>query len=185
MDGQNQNTHTRHSRARLGLVHIYTGNGKGKTTAAIGLTVRAAGHGFRSRIVQFMKGATDSGEVQALRATGLVDIDRIGLNFIGTAEPEEAVAASLVPAMKAAREAIRADYDLVVLDEIIAAVFAGAVSEDDVLELISDPGRRAELVLTGRGAGPRLIDAADLVTEMRDIKHPYADGRRARAGVEF
>ena len=171
---------------RLGMIQIYTGDGKGKTTAAIGLTVRAAGHGFVCRIIQFMKGSSVSGENRALSAFANIKIDRIGLNMIGPNPPtREEVAASLRPAMTAAVEAINGDYQLVVLDEIITACSLGLVGEAEILSLLEKKNNQVEVILTGRGASPALIDKADLVTEMRLIKHPFDKGQAARLGIEF
>lgn len=170
----------------LGLTHIYTGDGKGKTTAAIGLAVRAAGRGLRVRIIQFMKGSASSGEIKPLRAIAGIDIDRMGENFLSTSPPDQAaVAASLEAAMAAAADALSGQYEVVILDELITATSLGVVPEDWVLGLIDDPQRRAELILTGRGASTRLIAAADLVTEMQLIKHPFDQGISARKGIEF
>lgn len=169
---------------RLGLIQVYTGDGKGKTTAAIGLAVRAAGHGLRSRIIQFMKGETTSGEIEALRHFQAIDIDRVGINLLD-ARRSNNVAASLLPALEKARLALDDGYEIVILDEILTAVSLGVLAESKVLEFIEQKGRNAELILTGRGAGKAIIEAADLVTEMREIKHPYTEGIRARAGIEF
>lgn len=170
----------------VAFTHIYTGDGKGKTTAAIGLAVRAAGRGLRCRIIQFMKGATTSGETFALAAIANIEIDRIGLNLIGRAPAGvEEIKKSLLPAMTAARAAIGGQFDLVVLDEIITACSAGVLAESDLLALIDEKHQLVELVLTGRGAGEALISRADYVTEMINIKHPFDLGRPARAGIEF
>jgi cob(I)alamin adenosyltransferase len=170
----------------LGLVHVYTGDGKGKTTAAIGLAVRAVGSGLTCRIIQFMKGGTKSSELSVIEAIPDIEIDRIGLNFVGPNPPSpEEVKKSLVPAMAAARESINGQFDLVILDEIITACTAGVVSESDIIALIQARNPAVELVLTGRCASQRLIDNADLVTEMKKIKHPFDLGRQARVGIEF
>jgi len=133
-----------------------------------------------------MKGAATSGEVKAVSHISGIEIERIGDNFLRSSPPQpEAVATSLKPGMEKARQALADDYQLVILDELVTAVTMGVVSEDEVLALIDLPGRRAELILTGRGASERLIDAADLVTEMRLVKHPYDQGIPARRGIEF
>ena len=170
---------------RLGLTQVYTGDGKGKTTAAIGLAVRAAGHGLRSRIIQFMKGETTSGEIEALRHFHTIDIDRIGTNLLDKRQPNATVRASLHAALEEAQQALDGDYEIVILDEILTAISLGVLAESEVLGFIRQKGRNAELILTGRGATSAIIEAADLVTEMREIKHPYTKGTRARAGIEF
>lgn len=171
---------------RTGLVHVYTGNGKGKTTAAIGLAVRAAGNGLNCRVIQFMKGATTSGETAALAKLETMQIDRIGLNMVGPNPPDaDEIKRSLLPAMDAARAAVGGRFDFVVLDEIITACSAGMLSESDVILLIDEKSPAVELVLTGRGATEKLIDRADYVTEMKNIKHPFDRGQPARKGIEF
>lgn len=171
---------------RIGLIHLYTGDGKGKTTAAIGLAVRAAGRGLTCRIIQFMKGATTSGETAALAAIENIAIDRVGLNMIGPNPPAaDEVRLSLIPAMEAARAAVGGKFDLVVLDEIITACSAGLLSEASLISLCEEKDESVELILTGRGATGELIARADYVTEMKSVKHPYERGRTARSGIEF
>jgi len=171
---------------KVGLIHIYTGDGKGKTTAALGQAVRAAGRGFNCIIIQFMKGKTEGGETTTLSAVPNIAIERLGRNFIGpNAADIETVKESLLPAMSAARAAVGGEYDLVVLDEAVTAASLGVIDMDDLLRIIESRDASVELILTGRGADQRLIDAADLVTEMKQIKHPFDQGRRARAGIEF
>jgi len=166
-------------------VHIYTGNGKGKTTAAAGLAVRASGRGLCVKFVQFMKGRS-SGEVDALEQLG-VETLRVSecKKFFGDmteAEKKQARADAL-----AALPVIAGwlgHTDLVVLDEAMGAMHCGVLTEDEVLDLI---GRRGgtELVLTGRDAPQRIVDAAQLVTEMREVKHYYTLGQGARKGIEY
>jgi cob(I)alamin adenosyltransferase len=171
---------------RQGLVHIYTGDDKDKTTAALGQAVRAAGQGFRCLIIQFMKGDTMSGEVQALRSIPNVSLVRVGLNFIGPHQVEPArVADSLASGWETAKKAVVDGYDLVVLDEAIVAMALGVAPMATVIDIIEARGAGVELILTGRGAGSELIERADLVTEMRLIKHPFQQGYAARRGIEF
>ena len=177
---------------RRGLVIVNTGNGKGKTTAALGLAVRAAGNGFKVLIIQFIKGQWKTGESQALTALAPnVELVRMGKGF--TIErlrdkriPLEDHEAAAADAFARAAEVVRSGaYDMVVLDELLGSIKAGLVSLDDVLQLIRDKPARLHLVLTGRGAPQPLIDAADLVTEMRAVKHPYEQGIKAQRGIEF
>lgn len=171
---------------RVGLVHVYTGDGKGKTTAAIGAAIRAAGSGLKCRMIQFMKGGTASGELSIIDSIPNISIDRIGLNFIGpNASGPKDVKESLIPAMDAARDALSSEYDVVILDEIITACTAGVISELDIMHLIDAKDPSVELILTGRCASQRLIDRADLVTEMKKVKHPFDQGHGARSGIEF
>jgi cob(I)alamin adenosyltransferase len=175
-----------------GLVIVNTGNGKGKTTAALGLALRAAGNGMRVLVIQFIKGRWKTGESQAIKALGPnVELVRMGRGFtierlrderISMEEHEEAAA----EAFARASEAVRAGaYDMVVLDELLGSIKAGLVSLDDVLALIRDKPPALHLVMTGRGAPPALVDAADLVTEMQLVKHPYEQGIPAQRGIEF
>ena len=182
----------RERKSTHGLVVVNTGDGKGKTTAALGLAVRAAGNGLKVLIIQFIKGRWKTGESQSLPLLAPnVQLVRMGMGFtierlrdprIPMEEHEEAAK----QALERAREVVLADeYDMIVLDEILGSIKAGLVSLDDVLGLIRDKPERLHLVLTGRGAPPELVDAADLVTEMRLVKHPYQQGIAAQRGIEF
>lgn len=171
-----------------GLVQIFTGNGKGKTTAALGTVVRAAGHNFKIFVIFFLKGDYAYGEYSTLARLPNVTLASFGLRqFIYNKRginPEEKAQAQA--ALAAAREAITGgNYDLVVLDEINVAVYFNLIAVEEVLQLIRDKPSRVELILTGRNADSRLIEAADLVTEMVKIKHPYDKGIQARKGIEF
>lgn len=175
-----------------GLVIVNTGNGKGKTTAALGLTLRAAGNDLRVLVIQFIKGRWKTGESKSIEALAPnVQLVRMGMGFtierlrdkrIPMEEHEEAAH----QAFDRAREVVLADeYDMIVLDEILGSIKAGLIPLDDVLGLVRDKPSRLHLVLTGRNAPPELIEAADLVTEMVPIKHPYDQGIPAQRGIEF
>ncbi len=170
-----------------GLVQVFTGNGKGKTTAALGTVLRAAGHGLKIYIVFFMKGDYDRGEFTALAKFPNVEVSRSGFRkFVDPAHitPEEKEQARL--ALAAAREAVTGGrYDLVVLDELNVAVGYGLVGLDEVIRLIKERPSHVELIITGRHADQRLIEMADLVTEMVKVKHPYDRGVKARKGIEY
>jgi len=170
-----------------GLVQIFTGNGKGKTTAALGTVIRAAGHGLKVFVIFFIKGDYASGEYSTLSRLPDVKVASFGLRrFIDpkNVDPEEKAQAKA--ALAAAREAITGgSYDLVVLDEINVALDFKLIDPDDVMQLIKDKPPHVELILTGRNADSRLIEAADLVTEMVKIKHPFDKGIKARKGIEF
>jgi cob(I)alamin adenosyltransferase len=168
-----------------GFVHIYTGNGKGKTTAAIGLAVRAAGAGLKVCFISFVKGQPSS-EFEALARLDTITVYRFGMpQFIqkvgSLADREEA--------MRGLREAIRVvgetSFDLVILDELCVALDLGLIPLNDAAYLIDQKRPETELVITGRNAPQSLIDRADLVTEMRDVKHYFGDGVKARKGIEF
>lgn len=170
-----------------GLVQVFTGDGKGKTTAALGSVIRALGHGLGVCIVVFMKGDYPYGECKILSQLPNVKIARFGSQqFIdpNNIKPEDREQAG--QALAAAREAVLSgSYDLVVLDEVNLAVAWNLVELDEVIKLINDKPRNVELILTGRKADTRLIQLADLVTEMLKIKHPYDEGIKARKGIEY
>ena len=177
--------------SRRGLVIVYTGDGKGKTTAAVGLTVRAAGNRLRVFFLQFIKGRWKSGEREVLRALPGVDLEVTGLGF--TIErlrdpriPLADHAAAAAHGWRAAQQVVtEGQYDVVVLDELLGAISADLVPLDEVLALVRSKPAALHLVLTGRGAPPELVEAADLVSEIRPIKHPYEQGIKAQRGIEF
>lgn len=170
-----------------GLVLIFTGNGKGKTTAALGAIMRALGHGLRVYIVFFMKGDYPYGEFNTLSRLHGVKVDNFGFRRFtdpSNIKPEEIEQAEL--ALSAARKAmLGGDYDLVVLDEVNVAVAMKLIELDGVISLIKDKPEGVELILTGRYAGTELLELADLVTEMVKVKHPYDSGVPARKGIEY
>jgi len=169
------------------MVQVFTGNGKGKTSAALGTVIRALGHGLKAYIVFFMKGKYPYGEFSTLSKLPNVDVDSFGLRCLtdrANINPEEIEQAKL--AMSAAREAmLSGNYNLVILDEVNVAVNFKLIELDEVVRLIGDKPRNVELILTGRYADARLIELADLVTEMVKIKHPYDKGVKARKGIEY
>jgi cob(I)alamin adenosyltransferase len=170
---------------KKGFVQVYTGDGKGKTTAALGLAFRAAGHGMRAYIGQFMKGQR-YGEMEAARQLPGVTVEQFGReNFVhaqgGT--PEDIALARR--GLERAREALTGgEYDVVVLDEVNVTLHFGLLEIEDVLELIDARPEKVELILTGRRAPQEIIDRADLVTEMVEVKHYFQQGVGARDGIE-
>jgi len=168
-----------------GYVQVYTGNGKGKTTAALGLALRAAGAGLRVYIGQFLKGARYS-EIKAMdRYESSIKVEQFVRDWKVGQEITGVEIALAGDAFKRVREVILSgQFDLVVLDEINVALHLKLISEEDVISLVKSKPPQVELVLTGRSAPDRLIDQADLVTEMREIKHYFARGVRARRGIE-
>jgi len=170
-----------------GLVQVFTGNGKGKTSAALGAILRAVGHGLKAYIVFFMKGDYPYGEFDTLRKLPNVDMASFGFRRLinpAKIKPEEIEQAKL--ALSAAREAVLSgSYDMVVLDEVNVALAWQLIELDEVLKLISDKPRNVELILTGRYADTKLLEQADLVTEMVKVKHPYDEGVQAREGIEY
>jgi len=170
-----------------GLVMVYTGDGKGKTTAAMGLVLRAAGHDRRILIVQFMKGQP-SGEIAALeRFLPQVEIWRSGRDvFVNPDQPDDIDLQLADETMRRVKQAVIAgDYDLVVLDELNVAVDYGLIKEQDVLDLLGQKPEPVTLVLTGRGASPQIMQRADLVSEIREVKHHWRQGIPAQSGIEF
>ncbi|KLU62210.1 Cob(I)yrinic acid a,c-diamide adenosyltransferase [Peptococcaceae bacterium CEB3] len=176
------------SHLKQGLVQLYTGNSKGKTTAAFGLAVRAVGHGFHVCIIQFMKGRDDSGELAGLKRLE----PECCLEHFGTAGWVRKGQASAEDIREARRAWIRAvgvvmsgEWDIVILDEVVNAIWSELLPEEEILHLLGQKPDHVEVVLTGRNASEALIAAADLVTEMVQIKHPYEKGISAREGIEF
>jgi len=169
-----------------GYVHLYTGDGKGKTTAAFGLAVRAAGHGKRVYVGQFMKGRP-YGENIELGDHPLITVEQYGEpDCISIGEVDEHHRELARSGLRRSREALlEGDYDVVVFDEIDVAIWFGLLSVDDVLDIVARRPLHVELVMTGRQAPAELVRVADLVTEMREVKHYYRDGVPARAGVEY
>ncbi|MCB0879381.1 MAG: cob(I)yrinic acid a,c-diamide adenosyltransferase [Thermoleophilia bacterium] len=173
---------------RPGYVQIYTGDGKGKTTASLGLVCRAAGYGHRSCIVSFLKGDPNYGELRFIREhMPMVDYHLAGrMNFVDPNDPDPEDVAIAREGFATARDAIASgDYHLVVLDEANVAANLGLIDERELLAVLDDKPEHVEVVLTGRDAPQSFIDRADLVTEMRMVKHFYEAGIPARRGIEF
>ena len=171
-----------------GLVQVYTGDGKGKTTAAFGLAIRAVGHGFRVYIIQFMKGGNDYGELEGLkRLRPECQLEHFGgQGWVRKGEPLEDHILEARKAFVRAQEIVfSGEWDIVILDEILNALWFELIPESEVLELIDKKPPQVELVVTGRNASKLLIEKADLVTEMVLKKHPFDKGIAARVGIEY
>ena len=168
-----------------GLIQIYMGDGKGKTSSALGLAVRMAGCGGKTAIIQFMKGWEYS-EVKGLSylpGVYLVQTGRPDYVYPDAVAPEDYTEAER--GLRAARKFLSSgEYDLVILDEISVALSFGLVRTEEVLELIQEKPRHVELVLTGRNPPPELVALADLVTDMREVRHPYTRGILSRRGID-
>lgn len=170
-----------------GLIQVYTGNGKGKTTASLGLALRGVGRELMVCMIQFMKGGGPYGEqMAAQRLAPFITIIQTGRpGWVNKENPHETDKALAREALELARKAVTGGkYDMVILDEINGAVSMGLVPVDALLELMRDKPQNVELVLTGRNAHEKVIEAADLVTEMREIKHYYKAGVKSREGIE-
>jgi len=184
----------------LGLVEIYTGNGKGKTTASIGLAIRAAGWGMKVAIIHFMK-VGGYGESKILKKQKNITEKFYGMNYLITTNksfagdsvvfyepgnPPAEYVAEIMRGFKYAYKIMKSGkYDILILDELATAVHFGLIKEEDVLNLIKEKPKNLEIVITGRYATKSMVDMADLVTEMVEVKHPYTKGLAARKGIEF
>lgn len=176
------------TRLKQGQVQVYTGNGKGKTTASFGLALRAAGCNMHVVIIQFMKVSGHYAEDEGIRRLGeTVEHYTFGNpGWVKKGEGTEADYAQAKAGMEKAREALQnPDVDMVILDEINNALWFELVTEEEVLALMKDRLPHIELVMTGRNAPEAIMEAADLVTEMREIKHYYTKGVPVRRGIEF
>lgn len=171
-----------------GLVQIYTGDGKGKTTAAFGLAIRAVGHGLRVYIIQFMKGKGGYGELEGLkRLQPECQLEHFGAQgWVHKGENIEEHIQEASKAFKRAQDIITSgEWSIVILDEIFNAIWFELIPESQVLELLNLKPAHVELILTGRNASQVFIEKADLVTEMVQRKHPFEQGIMARLGIEY
>ncbi|RLF09629.1 MAG: cob(I)yrinic acid a,c-diamide adenosyltransferase [Thermoprotei archaeon] len=170
-----------------GFIHLYTGDGEGKTLTAFGLALRAVGHGYKVIIVQFMKGRKDVGEYKVKdRLQPEYEIHQFGReHFIDLENPEPIDYELAKKGLEFAKEALKRKPRVLVLDEINLAAAIGLVKVEEVLEMLKDVPEETVVVLTGRKAPREFIEAADLVTEMRDVKHPHRLGVEARRGIEY
>ena len=187
------------------MIQIYIGDGKGKTTAALGLAMRSAGHGFKVRIIQFLKGSTYIGELDsaarlgievfqfgrtcahaAVIKTGFMTCQECGECWVGPENITELDIKKMRIAWDLALETItQGHHDLLILDEIFHAVNLKLVSLDELMRFLRQAPASIEIVMTGRQAATEVIEMADLVTEMKMIKHPYSQGCKARRGIEY
>ena len=168
--------------SKKGLIHVYTGNGKGETSAALGITIRAAGNGLKCCFIQFLKGKP-TGELSILNKIPnitFIQTGRTDYNFHPTEKDRELARKGLELANK-----LLPEFDLMVLDEINVAVHLNLIELKDVLELIKSKPLRLELILTGRHASSELIKLADYVTQFKLIKHPFYKNLKARKGIDY
>jgi cob(I)alamin adenosyltransferase len=170
-----------------GLVQVYTGNGKGKTSAAFGLALRAVGRGLKVYVIQFIKGGFDYGELYVVDRLPNIKLKAFGRGRFITEKPPEKEDVKLAEeALTFAEEVVgNGEYDIVILDEINVALNLRLITLERVLKLIKNKPKYVELVLTGRYAHPEIIEIAHLVTEMKEVKHPFNKGYQARKGIEY
>ena len=173
--------------ANKGLIMVNTGNGKGKTTAALGLAFRALGHNLPVCIIQFIKGTWKYGELtSAERFAGLLEFHISGKGFTwDSQDPQADIDAARAGWELAKSRIVAGKHHLLILDEFTYALKLGMVDEDEVLATLQAKPQTLHLLITGRDASPALIDLADLVTEMREVKHPFNTGTNAQKGIEF
>jgi cob(I)alamin adenosyltransferase len=171
---------------KKGFIHVYTGDGKGKTTAAIGLGIRATGEGLKVLMIQFMKGRRYS-ELDVLQHIKNFTVVQFGRDeFVSKEKPEQIDIDLAQKGFAYAKETMQKDaYDLLILDEINVAVDFNLIALKDVIELLETKPETLELVLTGRYASPDVIKHADLVSEILEIKHPYQKGVQSRKGIDW
>ncbi|RLC06454.1 MAG: cob(I)yrinic acid a,c-diamide adenosyltransferase [Deltaproteobacteria bacterium] len=168
-----------------GYLQVYTGNGKGKTTAALGLSLRAAGAGMKVYIAQFLKQG-DYSEIKALeRFSDAIVLEQFGLGHFVKGQPTQAEIDAARDGLDKARQQLSSgDYDMVILEEANIAAAVGLFSVKDLMDVIQKRPDHVELVITGRSAAPEVMEKADLVTEMKAVKHYYDQGVQARIGIE-
>ncbi len=170
-----------------GLTMVYTGNGKGKTTAALGLALRAMGNGKKVFMLQFMKGSKEYGEVRMTPSLPLLTLVQSGLeSFVSKDDPSAEDLRLARQGLDLAKDAIDSgNYDLIILDEINIALDYSLFPLEEALNLIKNKPNHLDLVLTGRYAPPQILEMADLISDVQEIRHHYAAGIQARAGIEF
>jgi cob(I)alamin adenosyltransferase len=169
-----------------GYVQVYTGNGKGKTTAAIGLAVRAAGAGFKIYFCQFLKGQNCSEIAPLNRFKDFIEIKQFGNESFISGMPSESDVSNALNGFEESLNAVMSgSYDLVILDEINYAIYLNLIKLQSVVQLIKNKPAHVEIVLTGRNAAKEIIEIADLVSEIKEIKHYFQKGVLARKGIEM
>jgi cob(I)alamin adenosyltransferase len=170
-----------------GLVQVYTGDGKGKTSAAFGAALRAVGRGLKVYIIQFIKGGFDYGELYVVKKLPNLKLAAFGRGrFVTDVSPHEEDVKLAKEAFDLAKKVVLSgEYDMVILDEINVALNLKLVDTEETLKLIRNKPKHVELILTGRYAPAKIIEAADLVTEMKEVKHPFMQGVKPRKGIEY
>ena len=173
-----------------GLVIVYTGNGKGKTTAALGLAIRAVGYEHKVCILQFIKGSWHYGEMDSSKKLEPnLELIAVGKGFVGILDdnsPREEHEKYAAEAVRICREKIFSEkYDVIILDEVNYAINLGLIDVQEIIKIIKEKPSNLDLVLTGRDVKEEIVELADLVTEMKEIKHPFKSGIKAKKGIDF
>lgn len=175
----------------FGLVQVYTGDGKGKTTSAIGVGIRVLGHGYKVCVIQFMKGGPlypKYGEIKVLERMPGFEVFQFGIAHFkknkdeASEEEKETINQAF---QKSCQVTASGEFDLVILDEINVACYFDLLEVEKILKLLNNKAAHTEVILTGRDAHSQLIERADLVTEIKDVKHPFQEGEKAREGIEY
>jgi len=174
---------------RRGLTIVYTGNGKGKTTAALGMVIRAIGYDWKVLMIQFIKGDWMYGELEGYKKLAPnFELKRMGKGFVrimGDKKPIEDHIEAAKIALNYVKDNMNKDYDIVILDEVNVAIKEKLLTVDEVLDVVQNKPSYLNLILTGRNAPNKIIEVADLVTEMTEIKHPFKQGILAQPGVDY
>ena len=173
-----------------GLVIVYTGNGKGKTTAALGMALRAIGYDHKVCMLQFIKGSWHYGEMDSSKKLEPnFELIAVGKGFVGILDdnsPREEHEKYAAEAVRICREKIFSEkYDVVILDEVNYAITLGLIDVQEIIKIIKEKPSELDLVLTGRDVKEEIVELADLVTEMKEIKHPFKSGIKAKKGIDF
>ena len=174
--------------AKKGLILLYTGNGKGKTTAALGQVLRAAGHGFKVAIIQFIKNMENTGEIKTAKKifADHLEIFPMGSGFTWDAKDQDELRQAAEKGWALAKEKINSgQYCMIILDELTYTLNYGLLDQEEVVSFLEQKPESLHIIITGRDANDELIDLADLVTEMKEIKHPYQNGVKATKGIEY
>lgn len=172
----------------MGLIHVYTGEGKGKTTAALGLALRAKSRGFKVLFAQFMKSSVRSSELQMLKKLSICikNFDSVSSPLFSPGTDRIKIRENVMTALNHLKKIMASDdFDLIILDEFNCILSESLITDEEAMDFIARRPERLELVLTGRGATDRLVDLADYVTYMKSVKHPFGKGLKARKGIEF
>ncbi|MFX0091250.1 MAG: cob(I)yrinic acid a,c-diamide adenosyltransferase [Candidatus Hodarchaeota archaeon] len=170
----------------LGLIHIISGDGKGKTTSALGMALRAAGHGFKTLIIQFMKKGWSYGELETAKLIPNIEIIQFGTpEFVDKNNPKPIDVEEAKKGLGRSKDAMKEGWDIIVLDEINIVLEWNLIQLSEIISLVKSKPQNLELILTGRYAHPELVELADYYTKIESIKHPFQKQQLARKGIEY